>query len=179
MERERVGFEDYARAERRTRVATAAPTTPERKRMTESRSPDVLQGGRGLFREATPRSLGAVLVLALSSLAGCSGGDRKEETPKERKIFAQHQFLKAAKPNKQLGDDCTVSGASECLSNLCYHYKPDARAGFVCSRECKSTADCPVEWECRSVYPPSQSFCSPPVKWTPHPAVARPQRSRP
>lgn len=147
--------------------------------MTESGSLGVSQGRRGLFGDALTRSLGAVLFLALSLLAGCSGGERKEEEPKERKIFAQHQFLKAAKQTKQLGDDCTVAGASECVSNLCYHYKPDVRAGFVCSRECKSTAECPAEWECRSIYPPNQSFCSPPVKWKPHPADARPQRSQP
>jgi hypothetical protein len=92
-------------------------------------------------------------------------------------VFTEHRFLRAAPetPKKQLGEDCSTYGASECLSELCFHAGADPSRGHVCSKACNSDEACPEAWTCRSVYPtPGSSFCAPPTEWTPKATRSRP-----
>jgi hypothetical protein len=105
-------------------------------------------------------SLPALLAASLS----CAPSEPQN---RRAEVFTEHRFLKAAPevPKKQLGEDCSAHGASEC-QYLCFHADVDPGKGHVCSKPCESDDDCPEEWACRSVYPsPGSSFCVPPAGW--------------
>lgn len=112
---------------------------------------------------------GELLVLALFA-AGLSCR-MEAEAPPAAQVFTDHKFLKADRPTKHLGEDCTEHGASACMEEgaVSFHYKPDPEEGYVCSKPCETTADCPDTWGCLSLYPaPGNSFCAPPADWEPH-----------
>lgn len=107
------------------------------------------------FRTCFPLAL----LVASASCAPSEPQNRRSE------VFTEHRFLKAQPnaPKKQLGEDCSTNGASECQSELCFHTDADPSKGHVCSKACGSDEDCPEAWACRSVYPsPGSSFCVPP-----------------
>ncbi|MHB1846166.1 MAG: hypothetical protein ACYCWW_15185 [Deltaproteobacteria bacterium] len=83
-------------------------------------------------------------------------------------VLTEHRFAVAASPTKQLGEDCTAYGRSDCPSGVCFHYQADPRTGYVCSASCQSVGDCPAGWACNEVVPGSgEAFCAPPSSWVP------------
>lgn len=113
-------------------------------------------------------SLLALLVASLSCVPSESQNQRAE-------VFTEHRFLKVAPeaPKKQLGDDCSIHGASECQSDICFHAAVDPGKGHVCSKACESDDACPKEWSCQSLYPsPGSAFCAPPKGWAAKPTIA-------
>ena len=111
---------------------------------------------------------GAVAIGVISSCFAFSacGSIFNSEAPQRGRgnVVSEHQFLTAAQATKQLGEDCTLYGASECISELCLHYKHDPASGYVCSRKCESDTNCPAGWRCVSTYPSAGSeFCVPPA----------------
>jgi hypothetical protein len=113
--------------------------------------------------------LGAVLlVLGAQLLPGCRPGEEASEDRPRRQVFSEHRFLQATQPTKQLGEDCTTYGASECLSGLCLHYKHNPAEGYACSKQCEGDLECPEDWRCTSAHPtPGSEFCVPPSEWSP------------
>lgn len=135
---------------------------------------------RGHYTRIGELTIAALLGLQLASCACEPGVDSREMTPEGRRgnVFTEHKFLTAAKATKRLGEDCTTYGASECLSELCLHYKHAPSEGYVCSRQCESDRDCPVDWNCVSTYPaPGSEFCVPPEDWVSSVAQERPPRT--
>lgn len=106
----------------------------------------------------------AAVVAALATSA-CEGG---ASTTAPSAVFGDHQFALTAAATKQLGENCVVEGPGGCVTGTCFHYKPDPHDGFVCSRACTSSDDCPSGWSCVSIYPgPGNEYCAPPKEWAP------------
>jgi len=62
-------------------------------------------------------------------------------------------------PSRALGEPCEQHGASECVSGLCARTATGAR---LCSRECKTTSECPESWTCVAAMPGgSERLCLP------------------
>jgi hypothetical protein len=101
-----------------------------------------------------------MLGLATGVWAGCSKSQTEPATAKE--VLTEHRPLRAEKATKQLGEDCTANGDSACLSGVCLHVKPGRKEGYVCSRACQSSQECPQNWQCAQVYPtPQGRLCVP------------------
>ncbi len=117
------------------------------------------------------KSLNVMGAAALVALACTS----QEGRPSDRgEVFSEHRFLTANRPTKKLGEDCTVSGKSECETAVCYHVKPHPAEGYICSASCQSDDDCPETWNCRAMLP-GATFCVPPDGWSPQKTVVRPR----
>lgn len=116
------------------------------------------------------------MLLGASCIAAvllCACGESTEPTPQPR-VLTEHSFLSAGGAKKQLGEDCTVAGGSECLSGLCFKYRPRLGEGYVCSRGCATDEDCPSLWGCLPIHPtPDSLFCAPPQDWVPRAINAR------
>jgi hypothetical protein len=98
----------------------------------------------------------------------------------EAPVFSQRQPLEAAQATKQVGEDCTQAGRSECLSGLCIHFKPGPDEGYACSVPCDDSVDCPAEWNCVSILPGAgNSYCIPPLKHSGAGAIVPPTRAKP
>jgi hypothetical protein len=120
---------------------------------------------------STARTL-AWLLLPITASIAC--GDTVSEVFPPKPVFTEHRPLKTEKASKQLGEDCTTSGASECLSGTCFHYKPSPREGYVCSQLCQTDEGCPPLWSCTSIYPgEGNRFCTPPQDWKPRTTAVR------
>lgn len=120
--------------------------------------------------------LGAVCAVAVAghlASCGCGGPDDSARGPAQ---FTAHQFLKGGKPARQIGEECSQYGGSQCLTGLCLHHKPDPHSGWVCSKGCLHDGECPSAqgWSCRSILPPvpGNQYCVPPDSWTPKVAIA-------
>lgn len=97
---------------------------------------------------------------------GCSCGRSSED--ESLRVFSEHRLIEAEDATKDLGEDCTTGGASDCRSGVCLHYGANPSSRYACSRRCVKTADCDglEGWRCASVYPsPGASFCTPPSTW--------------
>ncbi len=95
-------------------------------------------------------------------------------------VFSEHRPLQVSRATKQLGEECTEHGGSECLSSFCLHVRPDRNAGYFCSRSCATSFDCPMDWSCAQIYPSAEaSFCVPPATWQARVAAARTNPSHP
>lgn len=94
------------------------------------------------------------------ALAACGN-----DTP-QGEVLSEHRPLKAAQALKELGEDCSRHGASECHSGLCLHAAPGRHSGYFCSLSCDSAAQCPERWACAQMFPaPGGSVCVPPPQW--------------
>ena len=112
------------------------------------------------------RGAAAICLIGSYFASSACGSLFNSEAPERRRgnVVTEHHFLTAAQATKQLGEDCTLYGASECISELCLHYKHDPASGYVCSRKCESDTNCPAGWRCVSTYPSAGSeFCVPPA----------------
>lgn len=116
-------------------------------------------------------------LVAFGVGAACGIGLNSSEEgrlPDKKSVLTEHRPLHAAKASKQLGEDCTVYGRTECLSGVCLHVSPDRNTGYFCSSACTRREDCPSEWNCNQLYPgPGGSACVPPSGWTAKAASAR------
>lgn len=107
-------------------------------------------------------------VLALFLAPGCDENlEPQTRQPDPGQVFGEHRQGQASARTKQVGEACTDSGQSECLSGVCLHTKPGPSEGFICSSSCQQESECPAGWRCGSVHPgPGASFCIPPGDWT-------------
>src|SRR5215831_8905164 len=77
-------------------------------------------------------------------------------------VLSEHRFAASAAKTKQLGEDCTQAGSAQCTSGICLHVEADRNAGYICTKACSSSSDCPRTWGCTQVFPaPDSSFCVP------------------
>ena len=119
----------------------------------------------------TARKLAWLLLPILSSIA--CGKSVPEGTP-PKPVFTEHRPQKAEKASKQLGEECTAAGASECHTGTCFHYKAAPQEGYVCSQKCQTDDSCPLRWSCISIYPgEGNRFCTPPQDWQPQATSVR------
>ncbi len=101
-------------------------------------------------------------VLALGWI-GC--GQNLESENGDQPAFSEHRVQVSGRATKQLGEDCLKEGASGCVSGLCLHTGAGPEEGYACSRQCTSSAQCPVNWRCVQVYPSDEGWlCTPPTK---------------
>jgi hypothetical protein len=127
--------------------------------------------------QKSPR-LGLIGLFAMGVLLASSCAPPQQSDPQ---VFTEHRFLIAAgsASKKHIGQDCSISGASECETELCLHVNADPNKGHVCSRACESDDVCPATWACRSIYPaPGSTFCVPPRDWRAKATIVRPTAAR-
>lgn len=95
---------------------------------------------------------------------GCTGKD--EQSPVQAPTpLTEHRLRAAAEAHRKVGESCAQGGASECLSGLCLHVKPDPADGWFCSTSCTASR-CPEGWACNQLTPgASDSVCVPPPSW--------------
>lgn len=114
----------------------------------------------------------AWLLFPIAASIACGNSVPEASPPKP--VFTEHRPMQAEKPSKQLGEDCTTFGTSECISGTCFHYKPSPREGYVCSQKCQTDEGCPPLWACTSIYAgESNRYCSPPQDWKPQSTAVR------
>lgn len=112
--------------------------------------------------------LGAALALICAALlAACQrSAPDSDPPPAHERAPVLSEYVPTPSPDgptKRIGDDCTAHGASECVSGTCLHVSPKPGEGYVCSRTCTATADCPPGWTCSSLLPaPASALCLPP-----------------
>lgn len=125
--------------------------------------------------------LGVAAVLGTAAqVASCACGGPDQRRDASPRVFTSHQFLQMGPATKQLGEDCTAGGTSECQSSICFHYGPDPASRYACSRRCEEHDDCPMNWWCISIYPaPGHTYCAPPSNWTPRIASPQPRDAGP
>ncbi len=110
--------------------------------------------------ERTWTRVGAMcLVLAV-------GGCAKETSAPPPLAVSDSALLGTAQSgahNKPVGGDCTAGRTSDCASGLCVKGTFDFDAGYYCSKECASVADCPSAlWACVEAMPgPHGRICTP------------------
>lgn len=104
-----------------------------------------------------------VVTIVCSSLSCDQAAPPRAEG--DASVLGIHQFLAAAHPTKQLGEDCSVGGGSDCKTDSCIHVSPQPDQGWFCSRSCASAGECPSRWNCSEFYPGVRA-CIPPDKWT-------------
>jgi hypothetical protein len=115
-----------------------------------------------------------MLGLATGVWAGCEDARREPEIAVEQEVLTEHRPLKVERATKQVGEDCTESGSSVCLSGVCLHVKPGRKEGYVCSHSCQSGQECPRNWRCAQVYPtPEGRLCVPPSMGNAQPSGGR------
>jgi hypothetical protein len=109
----------------------------------------------------------ALGVLTLFMMSGCNENlEPPVRAPEPGQVFGEHRQKQAAARTKQVGEDCTDSGQSECLSGVCLHTKPGPGEGYICSKQCQQDPDCPEGWRCAGTRPgAAASFCIPPADW--------------
>jgi hypothetical protein len=121
-----------------------------------------------------------VVVLVLLAFGGCGqsqekGSGRKvtDSRGESSPVVGEWRPAPSNKPaDKQVGEDCSAHGASECVGALCVHAKAERGSGYVCSRRCQADAECPATWRCVSVVPGAQeAVCLPPATPTAGPSA--------
>lgn len=111
----------------------------------------------------------SVVGLLVLALAGCSGQSGPDSSSIPQPL-RPHEFALAGKPTKQLGEDCTFAGKSECHSEVCVHVRPEPDKGYVCAKTCDMTGrgECPKNWMCLQTHPSEKKgLCLPPTGWSP------------
>jgi hypothetical protein len=99
-----------------------------------------------------------VFALGFALVTACS----RDGAQSPDAVLTEHRFAAAGAKTRQLGEDCTQAGSLQCASGICLHVEADRNAGYVCSKACSSSSDCPPAWGCIQVFPaPDSSFCVP------------------
>lgn len=114
-----------------------------------------------------------LIALSLASLFCCAlpacekAASRENPVPVDGLVLQEHRPVQAAKPTKEVGEDCTQAGASECHSGLCLHAAPGGRKqGYFCSQSCNDGSGCPEGWGCAQLFPGQPgNACVPPGDW--------------
>lgn len=116
------------------------------------------------------RSVAVAVAFGVGGLWGCDSSGEKPPAPAQdvSPVVSEWRPMPTTKPaDKQVGDDCSVHGASECMSGLCVHVRAQRGLGYVCSARCQKSSECPSQWRCVSVIPGGQeATCLPPVPTT-------------
>lgn len=108
-------------------------------------------------------------VAALLTAVSCGSSPWPDSTP-----FTEHRTSKATLAVKHLGEDCTSTGSSICLSHVCGHFASLPDRGYFCTRPCEAVENCPRDWHCNQVYPtPKGRLCVPPPGWDGKVAILR------
>ncbi|MFY2560056.1 hypothetical protein ACN469_20775 [Corallococcus terminator] len=107
------------------------------------------------------RSLEVFVVTGLLSL-GCSGEEptspAREREIEASPVFGEHRVREPAQKGlAAVGMDCGVGGKAGCASGLCLHTGKEPGEGYVCSKPCAVSADCPSEWRCAQLQPGSSA----------------------
>jgi hypothetical protein len=99
--------------------------------------------------------------------AGCEVAEDGPAPFTAPEVLTEHREVVSPKaPDKQLGEDCSAYGYTECRSGLCIHAGPELKEKYFCSRACRSHSDCPKQWECQQTHPgPGGLMCVPPSGW--------------
>lgn len=110
------------------------------------------------------RTMTLVGAMWLVSVSGCA----KDSSAPPILAVSDSALLGTAQSgahNKAVGGDCTSGRTSDCASGLCVKGTFDFDAGYYCSQECKTPADCPsVLWTCVEAMPgPHGRICVPAV----------------
>lgn len=134
-----------------------------------------------LFRGRAPRRprarSHALCALILLVLAACEVPQEQEQAPGDApapvRVLTEHRPLASnSPPDKQVGEDCTAHGYTECVSGLCLHALPTRGQGYFCSQGCLGSSECPRDWRCVQVVPGNlrSGVCQPPAGWVAAPA---------
>ena len=99
---------------------------------------------------------------AVSELPGRQGPPAGPEAVAD--VVSEPSPSETAQTLREVGEDCSAVGGEGCVSGVCLHADVDSRTGgFVCSRECGGTSDCPAGWRCLQTHPgPDSELCIPP-----------------
>jgi hypothetical protein len=109
-------------------------------------------------------------IASLLVLAGCefpapqTSSQRAPPAPAPTavRVLSEHRPAPVDTPSKEVGEDCTAHGRSDCLSGVCLHVRPGLGQGYVCSRACAGPAECPATWQCaRSRAASTRGLCVP------------------
>lgn len=120
------------------------------------------------------KSVRGLQCLGLLGMLACSAQPSQSVPEVPSTAFTEHRMTRASEAHKQLGEDCTAHGASECLSGLCLRTQAEFGEAYSCSKTCKALGECPSGWKCAQVHSgASPRVCVPPVDWKA--AVARPR----
>lgn len=125
--------------------------------------------------QALLRALSALAVL-LSYACEVPQEQTPGDTPAPLRVLTEHRPPAShATPDKQVGEDCTAHGYTECVSGLCLHVVPTRGQGYFCSQTCHESTDCPRDWRCVQVMPgrSGAGVCQPPSGWVAAPAAPR------
>jgi hypothetical protein len=129
---------------------------------------------------ARRHALHALVLLVLSACEVPPAPEPPDVPASSVRILTEHRpRASTAPPDKQVGEDCTAHGSTECLSGLCLHAVPTRGQGYFCSQTCLGSSECPPEWRCVQVVPgnPRASVCQPPAGWVSAPAAPASDRS--
>lgn len=144
-----------------------------------------------LYRDRARRyphaPLHVLLALLLLAASACEVPQEQEpgdgSTPPVRVLTEHRPVASSYPPDKQVGEDCTAHGYTECISGLCLHAVPIRGQGYFCSKSCLDSSECPRDWRCVQVMPGSSGpgVCQPPAGWVSAPAESAPavDESRP
>lgn len=109
------------------------------------------------------RFSGAACMVGLALLGGaCERGAPAPERAGPTVVTEWRPLPTSQPASKQVGEACDAHGASECLEGQCVHARPTRGQGYVCSRPCQASAQCPPDWRCVPVVPGArQAVCLP------------------
>lgn len=124
--------------------------------------------GEEMHMTRRTRCFGGLLGLALSC------GFSQQSSEPQPKLLA-HAFQPVTTASFEVGEDCSRTGPSGCMSGLCIHYKASLSDGYVCSRTCPNgVGDCPSSFYCQALLPSSPvRVCTPAPSWVSGIAQAR------
>jgi hypothetical protein len=117
------------------------------------------------------RLLGAALAVVLCLSFGCESSKPAAASSSPHsipKVFGTSRGAVTETATKELGQDCTEFRSSDCLSGLCLHTGSLPSEGYVCSKRCADSSECPSTWSCTQVFPSDDGhLCVPPSERVP------------
>jgi hypothetical protein len=131
----------------------------------------ILPKPKKFYKEIAIMPLLFLIIMAISS-SGCSSNHEEGQLRIERiSPLSEHSLLLNQQLSndigKQVGEDCSIQGKTECVSGLCIHASLERQGGYFCSKTCSVTAECPKDWKCGPISPNETdvNICLPPKNW--------------
>ena len=111
-------------------------------------------------------------------LAACTPSSPSREGELGPEVVRAYAPLTATATRSELGEDCAISGQSDCKTGFCLHVSTRVDEGYFCSIECDDETPCPQAWVCTQLVGLGTAYCTPPGDWKSGKAVARPKVAR-